>query len=57
MPLDYKQPNPERIANPQHPGSLVERRMAFVGALHAQSTPSKGRVADKAFVDGLYDKS
>ena len=37
--------------------SLVEKGVVFVQALKARARPSAARAADKAFIDGLYDKS
>ena len=37
--------------------TLVEKGVAFVQALKARAQPSAARAADKAFIDGLYDKS
>ncbi len=36
--------------------SLVEKGVQFVQALKARGRPSASRAADKAFIDGLYDK-
>lgn len=35
--------------------SLVERGMAFVQALHRRADPARGKPADKAFIDSLYE--
>ena len=37
--------------------SLVEKGVAFVHALRARAQPAASRVADKAFIDSLYNGS
>lgn len=37
--------------------SLVEKGVVFVQALKTRGRPSAARAADRAFIDGLYDKS
>jgi antitoxin VapB len=37
--------------------SLVEKGVAFAKALRSRGKISPGQVADKAFIDGLYDRS
>lgn len=37
--------------------SLVERGVAFARALRERAAPAEGRLADKAFIDGLYGEN
>lgn len=36
--------------------SLVERGVAFAAALRAKGDPTRAEPADRAFIDGLYEK-
>jgi hypothetical protein len=54
MPLNENDPKPERAATLQQAGSLVERGLDFVRALHTESAPAHGQVPEKAFIDELY---
>jgi len=55
MPLDDKGSKLEPPC-PRWTPSLVEQGFAFIRALHAQSAPMNGQIADKAFIDGLYNE-